>query len=172
MKLSKRFVPPLLAVLSCGQFKLAIVGPSWSVIFFRGVVMVAYKLWRSEGLNSIRSSKPRQTALLPSRRLAELSTTLERFPTSIPTKELTFPVLPPAPICVLARCRCQESTMITSKSREIFLPIPQGRRQIQRSHMVQDGGRSFLECAHSLCYIQRNLLAQKQRERTSTYLCL
>jgi len=45
------FVLPLLAVLSYGQFKLAIVGPSWSVIFFRSVVMVAYKLWRGADQN-------------------------------------------------------------------------------------------------------------------------
>lgn len=58
--------------------------------------MVAYRLWRSEGLNSIRSSSPRHTALLPSRRFCALYTPPVRFEMSIPTNEFTFPVLPPA----------------------------------------------------------------------------
>jgi len=116
-------VPPLLAVLSCGQFKLAIVGSSWSVIFFRGAAMVAYKLWRSEGLNSIRNSKPRETASLPARRLSELRTPPERFPTSMPTKELAFPVLPPALICILARCCVRNGQLLLQKFGE-FPPHP------------------------------------------------
>jgi hypothetical protein len=58
--------------------------------------MVAYRLWRREGLNSIKSSSPRHTALLPSRRFCALKTPPVRSSTSMPTNEFTFPVLPPA----------------------------------------------------------------------------
>ena len=85
--------------------------------------MVAYKLWRSEGLNSIRNSKPRETASLPARRLSELRTPPERFPTSMPTKELAFPVLPPALICILARCCVRNGQLLLQKFGE-FPPHP------------------------------------------------
>jgi len=67
-----------------------------SVIAFNGAVIVAYRLCRRDGENSISNSRPKHTALLDSRSVWALRTPPVRSFKSIPTKEFTAPVLPPA----------------------------------------------------------------------------